>query len=318
MKTLVTGGAGFIGSHIIRRLLAEGHEVRTVDDLSTGRLENLEGIRKDIDFVHGPIQDSSISRQAVRDVEIIFHQAALPSVPRSIEEPVASMQANVMGTTVLLHEAVRAEVGRVVYAASSSAYGDAIGDSKHEALLPRPKSPYAVSKLTGEYLLQAFQVSYGIETVGIRYFNVFGERQDPTSQYSGVIAKFSRLMLAGESPTIFGDGTTSRDFTYVSNVVDGNILAATGPSAAICGEVFNVACGGSITLNHLVATINDILSSSIKPKYVELRKGDIHHSRADITKARQHLGYEPGVSFRDGLARTLAWYASARVEASLT
>lgn len=318
MKTLVTGGAGFIGSHIIRRLLADGHEVRAVDDLSTGRLENLDGIRHDVELLQGSIQDSAVSRHAVRDVEVIFHEAALPSVPRSIEAPVLSMQANVMGTTVLLHEAVRAGVHRIVYAASSSAYGDAIGDSKSETLLPRPKSPYAVSKLTGEYLLQAFQACYGIETVGIRYFNVFGERQDPTSQYSGVIAKFSRLMLAGESPTIYGDGSTSRDFTYVSNVVEGNVLAATQPAAVISGEIFNVACGGSITLNQLVATINDTLGTTIEPKYAEPRKGDIRHSRADITKARQCLGYEPTVSFREGITRTIAWYASAGVDVPVT
>jgi nucleoside-diphosphate-sugar epimerase len=309
MKCLVTGGAGFIGSHLVRHLLARGDEVTVVDNFLTGREENLQEILGEIELIRGDLNSSEVLNKAVQNVEIIFHQAALPSVPRSIQDPVLSVQNNVMSTVRLLHSAVSAGVRRVVYAASSSAYGNVDVNFKGEELLPKPLSPYAVSKLTGEYLLKAFSECYGLETVGIRYFNVFGERQDPTSPYSGVIAKFCRLMLAGQQPVIFGDGSVSRDFTYISNVVAGNMLAAGAPSDEVSGEIMNVACGKSISLNELVSSLNKLLEVSIQPIYESPRKGDIAHSCASIKKAQNIIGYRPVVSFEDGLKRTLKWYA---------
>lgn len=309
MKYLVTGGAGFIGSHIVRSLIDVGGEVNVIDNFITGRKQNLNGINDAITFYEADISDREIVNQALKDVEVIFHQAALPSVPRSIQDPMTSLQNNIMGTANLLDAAVKNGVRRVVYAASSSAYGNIVSQLKAEHMIPKPLSPYAVSKLTGEYLLQAFSHSYGLETVGIRYFNVFGERQDPSSQYSGVIAKFAKQMLAGKRPTIYGNGEVSRDFTYVSNVVRGNMLAAQVSAEVASGEIFNIACGKSISLNDLVDSLNEILGVSIEPIYADPRKGDILHSCADIQKAHQLLGYEPTVHFFEGLERTVGWYA---------
>ena len=307
-RVLVTGGAGFIGSHLVRRLLVDGNEVRVIDNLSTGFHHNLSEVINDIEFIEGDLCSEKDSKRAVSNVELIFHQAAIPSVPRSIQEPVSSVTNNVIGTTILLNAAVQAGVHRVVYAASSSAYGNNQAVKKTESLLPAPLSPYAVGKLTGEYLLQAFHNCYGIETVGTRYFNVFGERQDPTSHYSGVIAKFSKQLINDEQVTINGDGTISRDFTYVQNVVAGNILAAHAESSAVSGQVFNIACGGSISLNQLFQDLCSVLKLEGAPTYGPLRTGDISHSCADIEKATKAFGYQPVVSFREGLEKTVEWY----------
>jgi nucleoside-diphosphate-sugar epimerase len=247
--------------------------------------------------------------RAMKGVTWVFHEAALPSVPRSIKDPVTSTMVNVVGTTTVLKAAVDAGVQRLVYAASSSAYGNVQVALKTEDLMPSPLSPYAVSKLAGEYMLKAFANCYPIETVGLRYFNVFGERQDPHSPYSGVIAKFTQQILRGESPVINGDGEISRDFTYVQNVVEGNLLAATAP-ASVSGSILNVACGSSISLNQLVDSINQFLGTNVKPTYGEVRSGDIRHSCADITRAREVIGYEPKVDFFEGLRRTVEWYRS--------
>ncbi len=307
-RVLVTGGAGFIGSHLVRRLLADGNRVRVIDNLSTGYHYNLSEVINDIEFIEGDLCSEKDSKRAVSDIEIIFHQAAIPSVPRSIQEPVSSVTNNVIGTTILLNAAVQAGVHRVVYAASSSAYGNNQAVKKTESLLPAPLSPYAVGKLTGEYLLQAFHHCYGIETVGTRYFNVFGERQDPTSHYSGVIAKFSKQLISDEQVTINGDGTISRDFTYVQNVVEGNMLASREEPSRVSGQIFNVACGGSISLNQLFQDLCSVLDLNATPIYGPLRKGDISHSCADIEKATKAFGYQPVVSFRDGLEKTVDWY----------
>lgn len=307
-RVLVTGGAGFIGSHLVRRLLAEGNEVRVIDNLSTGFHHNLSEVMNDIEFIEGDLCSEKDSIRAVSGVEVIFHQAAIPSVPRSILNPVKSITNNVIGTTVLLNAAVKAGTRRVVYAASSSAYGNNDTPKKIESLLPSPLSPYAVGKLTGEYLLQAFNNCYEIETVGTRYFNVFGERQDPTSHYSGVIAKFSKQLINNEQVVINGDGSVSRDFTYIKNVVEGNILAAFAEPSKVSGQVFNVACGGSITLKQLFQDLCAILAVDVIPTYGPTRKGDIRHSCADINKAKKAFGYKPVVSFKDGLKRTVEWY----------
>jgi len=308
MRTLVTGGAGFIGSHLVRELLARGHEVRVLDDFSTGNRSNLLDVETDVEVYEGDIRDHDLVCTAMEGVECVFHEAALPSVPRSVEDPITSAAVNVVGTTTVLKAAVYTGVRRVVYAASSSAYGNSPERIKREALRPQPLSPYAVTKLAGEYMLQAFASCYPIETVGLRYFNVFGERQDPHSQYSGVIAKFCKMMIRGQRPTIYGDGTTSRDFTYVQNVVYGNMLAACTPK--VSGEVFNIACGDSISLLELVEQLNRILGTSLEPVFGPSRKGDVRLSRADIGKAQEMLGYSPSVDFAIGLSRTLDWYAS--------
>lgn len=308
MNVLVTGGAGFIGSHLVRRLLEDGHNVKVLDNLSTGFRENLKDVLGDIELMEGDICTPEVVRLAATGTEIIFHQAAIPSVPRSIEDPVNSIRNNLLGTAELLNAAVKCNVRRVIYAASSSAYGDNPVEIKVEDLLPETLSPYAVGKLAGEYLLQAFYHSYGLETVGIRYFNVFGERQDPSSQYSGVIAKFCRQILKGEKVTINGDGSISRDFTYVANVVEGNVLAAEAAVELVGGKVFNVACGESITLNMLFAELCEVLGRSAEVGYGPSRKGDILHSRAGLMQATDALAYRPIVSFKDGLRRTADWY----------
>ncbi len=305
----VTGGAGFIGSHIAERLLEQGHAVRIVDDLSTGRRENLARLRGQLDVFQTSITDLEALRPIFQGVDTVFHQAALPSVPRSISDPLTTHEMDATGTLKVLIAARDAGVRRVVYAASSSAYGDIDGDYKVEIMPPRPMSPYGVAKLTGEFYCQTFTQVYGLETVCLRYFNVFGPHQDPTSQYAAVIPLFITAMLDDQRPTIYGDGHQSRDFTYIDNVVHGNLLAASAPRAS--GEVINLATAGRVTLLELVHKINHLLGKQIQPHHHDPRPGDIRHSRASIAKARELLGYEPVVSFDDGLARTLEWYRRA-------
>lgn len=305
-KFLVTGGCGFIGSNIAEFLVREGHEVRILDNLSTGRRENIAGFIRQVELIEGDLLDPKVVEQAVTGVEYVLHQAALPSVQRSVEDPERSDRVNVGGTVALLNACRKAGVRRIVYAASSSAYGDQPVPVKNERLLPMPKSPYAVSKLAGEYYMQAFATCYGLETVCLRYFNVFGPRQDPTSEYSAVIPKFITRILRGEQPVIYGDGTQTRDFTYVENNVRANLAAALAPN--ISGRVFNVACGTSFSLLDLVREINSILGTNVEPIFAPPRKGDVRHSLADITAAKEAFGYEVIVDFREGLRRTIAWY----------
>lgn len=303
---LVTGGAGFIGSHLVEELVRRGEQVRVVDNLSTGRAENLAPWREDIEFLEGDLSDPAVAQRAVEGVDYVLHQAALPSVPRSVEDPRASHEANVTGTLNLLLAARDAGVKRVVYAGSSSAYGDTPTLPKHEAMPPAPLSPYAASKLAGEYYCRVFHKVYGLETVVLRYFNIFGPRQDPTSQYAAVIPKFITALLRGDPPTIYGDGEQSRDFTYVRNVVEANLLACTAPAAV--GEVINVATGTRFTINELFARLRELCGCEVEPLYAPPRPGDVRHSQADIGKAERLLGYRPVVSFREGLKLTVDWF----------
>ncbi|MFN7949651.1 MAG: SDR family oxidoreductase [Blastocatellia bacterium] len=303
---LVTGGAGFIGSHICTALVERGERVRVLDNLITGKRANLAHLADRIEFIEASITDEAATRQAAEGVSVIFHQAAIPSVPRSVKEPRLNHDANVNGTFNVLMAARDAGVKRVVYAASSSAYGETEELPKRETMLPSPLSPYAAAKLVGEYYCQVFTRVYGLETVALRYFNVFGPRQDPTSPYSGVISKFVTSLLSGEAPVIFGDGEQSRDFTYIDNVVDANLRAAEAPAAA--GEVMNVAIGERITLNQLLAELQQIIGTNLKASYAETRAGDVRHSLADISKAQRLLGYTPLVGLAEGLQRTVAWY----------
>lgn len=301
---LVTGGGGFIGSNIVKELLKRGEKVRVLDNFSTGRRENLLPILSDIELIEGDIRSYHTVLDALDGVEYIYHQAALPSVPRSISDPITSNDVNISGTLNLLDVARRSKtIKRIVFASSSSVYGDAPEPKKVETLIPRPLSPYAVNKLCDEYYCQVFYKLYGLETVVIRYFNVFGGNQDPNSPYSAVIPKFIRLMKRGESPTIYGDGSTSRDFTYVQNVVWANLAAATAPNVA--GEVVNIACGESYSLNELVEGINEALNTKIQPIYTDFRKGDIKFSLADISKAKSLLNYRVLIPFREGLKLTV-------------
>jgi len=303
---LVTGGAGFIGSNIVEGLLRRGETVRVLDDFSTGKRENLADMGGQITLIEGSVADEAIVREAVAGVDYVLHQAALASVPRSVEDPVSTNRANVNGTLRLLLAARESKVKRVVFAASSSAYGDQPTLPKVETMAPSPLSPYAVSKLTGEYYCQAFTVCYGLETVCLRYFNIYGPRQDPESVYAAVIPKFITAMLAGERPVIFGDGEQSRDFTYVEDCVQSNLLACTAPSAP--GRVFNIACGSRYTLNALVAMLNRILGTSLEPVYDPPRPGDVRHSQADISAAREVLGYQPRDDLEAGLRKTVEWF----------
>ena len=307
-NALVTGGAGFIGSNLARRLLEMGVSVRVLDNMSTGRVENVSEV-PEIEIIDGDVRDPETLDRAVKGVDVIFHQAALPSVPRSINDPLASHEANATGTLQVLLAAQRASVPRVVCASSSSVYGDTPELPKHEDMTPNPLSPYAVSKLTGEHYCRVFARLYGLETVSFRYFNVFGPRQDPTSEYAAVIPKFIRMMAHGEAPQIHGNGEQSRDFTYVANVVDGNIRAATAPNVA--GSVFNLACGERFTLLQLVEEINEMLGTNIQPILGKERPGDIKHSLADISRARSLLGFEPTVRFSEGLRNTANWFLAA-------
>jgi nucleoside-diphosphate-sugar epimerase len=304
---LVTGAAGFIGRSIAAALLERGESVRGVDNLSTGKRDNLAGLDA-LDFVEADINDYDAMAKALRGVEVVFHEAAIPSVPRSVSDPMGSNHAGVTGTVTLLTAAKEAGVRRVVYAGSSSAYGESATLPKHEGMTPDPISPYAVSKVAGEYYMKSFARVYKLETVTIRYFNVFGPYQDPSSQYSGVLARFSLGMLKGETPTIHGDGEQSRDFTYIANVVHGNLLAAHAPAEAVSGRMFNVATGTRITLNETVAILRDLTGYKGEVKYGPERSGDIKHSLADISLAKKQFGYEPQVDFREGLRRTVEWY----------
>jgi nucleoside-diphosphate-sugar epimerase len=303
---IVTGGAGFIGSHLTARLAADGAQVRVIDDLSTGKLNNLDGLRGDIHLHKVSITDLDALRPIFAGADYVFHQAALPSVPRSIDDPLTTHHVNVTGTLNVLIAARDAGVKRVVYAASSSAYGDVDGEYKVETMTPRPLSPYGVSKLAGEYYCQAFTHVYGLETVALRYFNVFGARQDETSQYAAVIPRFIAALLRGEPPIIYGDGTQSRDFTYIDNVVHGNLLALRAPEAP--GRVMNLATGGRVTLLELVDKLNRLMGTAIAPQFAPPRPGDILHSRAGIDLAAELLDFAPLVDFDTGLARTLEWF----------
>lgn len=302
-KWLVTGGAGFIGSHLVRALLARGEQVRVVDSLVTGLRENVPA---EAEFLHADLADDGVARQAVAGCEYVLHQAALPSVPRSVKDPATSHRNNVDATLNLLLAARDAGCRRVVYAASSSAYGDTPTLPKHEAMPSNPLSPYALQKFIGEQYCQLFTRLYGLETVSIRYFNVFGPRQHPSSPYSGVISLFIKAALEGRAPTIHGDGQQTRDFTYIDNVVDGVLRAAAAPGAA--GQVINVATGGRVSLLDVWDALRDITGVTTTPTFGPPRDGDVRDSQADISKAERVLGYRPSVSFEDGLARTVEWF----------
>lgn len=303
---LVTGGAGFIGSHLVDALVGEGQRVRVVDNFSTGKRENLAQSWDAIDLFECSITDRRALAETMRGVDYVFHLAALASVPRSVDDPLACHEHNVTGTLNVLLAARDAGVRRVVYAGSSSAYGDVESEFKAEDMLPNPLSPYAAAKLAGEHYCQAFTTVYGLETVTVRYFNVFGPRQDPLSTYAAVIPKFVTAMLRGEPPRVEGDGLQTRDFTYIENVVHGTLLACRTPGVA--GEVLNIACGSRISLLAMIDLLNGLLGECIAPDFVAPRPGDVRHSRAAIDKAQRLLAYEPVVSFEEGLARTLAWY----------
>jgi len=308
---LVTGGAGFIGSHIASALASAGARLRIIDDLSTGYRENLEEIKGEVDFVHASLADEKSLRKVLEGVELVFHEAAIPSVPRSIEDPRQTHIASVESTFSLLLASRERKVRRIVYAASSSAYGDQPTLPKVENMLPEPLSPYAVAKLVGEHYCQVFTRVYGLETISLRYFNVFGPRQDPSSQYSGVISRFISALLGGERPVVYGDGEQSRDFTYIDNVVDANLKAA--ESARGIGEVINVANGERITLNQLLEELKVLTGKSdVVADYREPRAGDVKHSLADISRARSLLGFEPRVDLRTGLQLTIDWWSKSR------
>src|SRR5437588_1246183 len=301
---LVTGGAGFIGSHLAEELVRRGHRVRVADSLITGKRRNLDHI-SGIDFVEADLPDLTIAQRAVADVDYVLHQAAIPSVPRSVKDPIASNRANIDATINVLVAARDAGVKRLVYAGSSSAYGDTPSLPKREDMPTNPLSPYALQKLVGEQYCQMFTRLYGFDTVTIRYFNVFGPRQDPGSPYSGVISLFATALLQGRQPTVYGDGEQTRDFTYVANVVDGVLRASEAKDAA--GEVINVATGGRISLNELLRVMNKIEGTAVQPVYAEPRAGDVRDSQADLPKAARLLGYTPRVGLDEGLQQTVAW-----------
>jgi UDP-glucose 4-epimerase len=310
---LVTGGAGFIGSSLARALLARGDKVRIIDNFSSGKPENIADFAGEIDLIEGDILDDKALARAVDGAELIFHEAAIPSVPKSMAEPVENHAANATGTIRVLEQARRARVRRVVYAASSAAYGEDPVLPKVETMAPAPISPYGGSKLAGEQYMQIYARAYGLETVCLRYFNVFGPRQDPQSEYAAVIPKFITVALAGKQPRIFGDGSQSRDFCYIDNVIEANFKAASADARQVSGGVFNVACGQATDLNRVVALIGDFLGKKIEPIYEHERAGDIKHSWADISAARSRLGYTAGVSFAEGLGRTIDWYKAGLV-----
>ncbi len=303
---LVTGGAGFIGSHLVRRLLADGERVRVIDNFSTGKRANLAEVLPSIELVEGDITDRATVTRAVEGVDFVLHQAALPSVPRSVKDPITTDFNNVRGTLELLVAARDAGVKRVVQACSSSAYGDTPTLPKVESMKPAPLSPYACSKAAGELYGCAFQHTYGLEYVGLRYFNVFGPRQDPTSQYAAVIPKFVTAYLRGEPPVVFGDGTQSRDFAFIDNVVQANLKACTAPGAA--GHIFNIACGERTSLLQVLDQLAEIFGRRIEPRFESARPGDVKHSLADIELSRRLLGYQPEIFFAEGLRRTVEWF----------
>jgi nucleoside-diphosphate-sugar epimerase len=310
---LVTGGAGFIGSHLAEELVRRGHRVRVADSLITGKRSNLDHI-PDVEFLEGDLADFDFAQRAVAGCEFVLHEAAIPSVPRSVKDPITSNRANVDALLNVLVAARDAGVRRVQFAGSSSAYGNTATLPKHEEMPPNPLSPYALQKVVGEQYLQMFTRLYGLETVSTRYFNVFGPRQDPTSPYSGVISVFATALLEGRSPTIYGDGEQTRDFTYVANVVDGVLRACDATGAS--GQVINVATGGRISLNTLFEKMRGIIGGTVQPTYADPRQGDVRDSQADVRKAREILGYQPTVSFEDGLKRTIEWYRTAGVAAT--
>jgi UDP-N-acetylglucosamine/UDP-N-acetyl-alpha-D-glucosaminouronate 4-epimerase len=310
---LVTGGAGFIGSHLTEELVRRGHQVRVADNLSTGKRSNLDHV-SGVEFLEGDLADLDFAHRAVRGSAYVLHEAAIPSVPRSVKDPIGSNRANVDATLNVLVASRDAGVKRLVFAGSSSAYGNTPTLPKHEDMPSSPLSPYALQKVVGEQYLQIFTRLYGLETVSIRYFNVFGPRQDPSSPYSGVISVFASALIENRPPKIYGDGEQTRDFTYVTNVVDGVLRACEAPGAS--GEVINVATGGRISLNELFRTMRDLVGGSVDPLYEPERAGDVRDSQADITKAREILKYEPIVSFEEGLRRTVAWYRTAGAPAT--
>ena len=307
---LVTGGAGFIGSHLVEELVRRGERVRVVDSLITGKRQNLAHVPS-VEFIEGDLADLAVAQRAVTGIDYVLHQAAIPSVPRSVEDPITSNRANIDASLNVLVAARDAGVKRLVYAGSSSAYGNTPTLPKVETMPTAPLSPYALQKLVAEQYCRMFTALYGLETVTIRYFNVFGPRQDPSSPYSGVISLFISALCDGRQPTIFGDGEHTRDFTYVANVVDGVLRACTAEGAS--GEVINVATADRISLNLLFNTVRDLVGARVSPKYAAPRAGDVKDSQADISKARRILGYQPLVSFQEGLARTVAWYRSSQV-----
>jgi UDP-glucose 4-epimerase len=306
-RYLVTGGAGFIGSNIVKELLNRGHFVRVIDNFSTGKKENLEEFGDKIEVINGDIRYLNTLLEVMEGIDYVFHEAALPSVPRSVSTPLETNDVNINGTLNVLFAAKEKGIKRVVFAGSSSAYGESKVLPKVETMTPSPLSPYAVNKLTGEYYCQVFNRVYGLETVVLRYFNVFGPKQDPTSYYSAVIPKFIKLIQQGKSPMIFGDGEQSRDFSFIENVVSANLLASKAPKAA--GEVFNVACGERITLNELTEEMKKILNSDVEILHSEDRVGDIKHSLADINKAKDLLGYEVKVNVLEGLKKTIEYFS---------
>jgi UDP-glucose 4-epimerase len=306
MKVLVTGGAGFIGSHLAEALVQAGHRVRVLDNLYSGNRGNLRSVRRDVEFLKGDCADPVVSRRAMRGIEAVFHEAAIPSVARSVQDPLGSHRGNATATVTVLTAARDAGVRRVIYAGSSSVYGDSPRLPKREDMETRPLSPYAVGKLTGEHYLRIFSGLYGLETLTLRYFNVFGPRQDPGSPYSGVISLFTAALLAGRRPVIYGDGRQSRDFTYVANVVDANLRALAVRTAE--GDVMNVATGTRVTLNRLLSALCRQTGRQVRARYLPPRPGDVRHSLADVTRARQKLGYRPFVDFDTGLRQTVEWY----------
>lgn len=305
-KFLVTGGAGFIGSNICRKLVSEGCFVRVVDNLLTGKKSNLADIIDNIEFIEADMGDEEIARSAMKDIEIVLHQGALPSVPRSVDDPAASHKHCVDATFTLLLAARDVGIKRFVYAASSSAYGDTPTLPKIEIMPPAPLSPYAVGKLVGEYYCSVFSQVFGLETISLRYFNVFGPNQDPASQYAAAIPAFVTAILKDQPPTIYGDGQQSRDFTYVDNIVEANLLAARVKQTQ--GQVINIACGEAVTVNEIIKMINNSLGKNIMPIYVDPRPGDVKHSLADITAARRLIGFKPIISFEQGLQKAIEWY----------
>ena len=302
---LITGGAGFIGSNIAEALVQQRGFVRVLDNCITGKLSNLEGVINQVEFIQGDIRDLSVVREAVKDMDYVLHQAALPSVARSVDNPIVTNEVNVTGALNVLVAAKDEKVKRVVYASSSSVYGNSAVLPKREDMPANPISPYAISKYTGEQYCKVFNSIYGLETVVLRYFNVFGPRQSPNSQYAAVIPIFIKSFLEEKPPTIFGDGEQSRDFTFVENVVSANLLACHAEGAT--GEVFNIACGKRTTINDLTRAIKNLLDSPLEPDYDKMRKGDVRHSLADITKAQKLLGYEPKIDLEAGLRKTIKW-----------
>ncbi len=303
---LVTGGAGFIGSHLCERLVSEGQQVRVFDNFVSGKEANLASVRSEIELIRGDVRDALAVRDAMQGVQFVFHEAALGSVPRSVEDPLTTHDINITGTLNVLLAARAAGVKRVIYASSSSVYGETLELPKHEGMPPQPLSPYALSKLTGEYYIQVFKQIYGFEAVALRYFNIFGERQDPESQYAAVIPKFITALVRGQRPVVYGDGEQSRDFTYVENVVEANLLAS--EADGIAGRFFNVACGGRYTLLELLSKIKGLLGSELEPLHEAPRAGDVRDSQASIQEAEAAMDYQITVDFDEGLRRTVSWF----------